>query len=158
MNSRPPHLLENLSVQYEIEGHLGEVRIGRYPLGVIRHSEVGERFIHEIHLEAGESTEFWFWTSVSDRLKFTHFPPDIETVKELLVEHESLWQDFWSVGQVSFGNPDLETIYKAALYTMRCNTSPYTIPPGYLSTHWEGRIFHDDFYCFLGMSGANHLD
>ena len=158
LDARPPHLLESLSVQYEIEGHLGEVHIGRYPLGVIRHTEAGGRFIHEIHLDAGQSAELWFWASFSDRVKYTHFPPNLETVNALMEEHARLWKAFWKVGQISFGEPDLEIVYKAAFYTLRCNSSPFTIPPGYLSTHWEGRIFHDDFYCFLGLSGGNHLD
>jgi len=157
LEHRPPHILENLSVQYELERHLGEVRIGRYPLGVIKDTENGGRFIHQISLESGDSTELWFWATLSDRLKYAHFM-DFEAMKEKLKAHQKSWADFWNTSHVELGNPQLEVIRKTCLYTLRCNASPWTIPPGYLSTHWEGRVFHDEFYPFMGMISSNYVE
>lgn len=157
LENRPPHLLESLSVQYEVEDHLGEVHIGRYPLGIIRETETGGRFIHQIELDAGEATNLWFWVILSDRLKYTHFP-DFERVTEFVDAHKGAWEKFWNNSRVEFGNPDLEALRKSCLYTLRCNASPWSIPPGYLSTHWEGRTFHDEFYPFMALISGNYLN
>jgi hypothetical protein len=74
------------------------------------------------------------------------------------MEHESGWEQFWQKGRISIGDPELEAVYKAALYTLRSNANDFTVPVASLSTHWEGRIFHDDFYAFLGLSASNHLE
>jgi hypothetical protein len=44
------------------------------------------------------------------------------------------------------------------MFTVRCNASPWYVPPGYLSTHWEGRTFHDDFFPFIGLLSGNYGD
>jgi hypothetical protein len=157
LQTRPPHLFESLSVQYDVNDQLGEVHIGRYPLGVIRGTQAGGRFTHQIELEAGATSELWFWVVLSDRLKYTHFP-DFEQVTELVAAHERAWADFWNTNRVEFGGPELEALRKSCLYTIRCNASPWSIPPGYLSTHWEGRTFHDEFYPFMALISGNHRE
>jgi hypothetical protein len=155
--SRPPHLRESLSVDYEVQDELGGVHLGRYPVSPIETTERGGRIPYNLTLEVGASFELWVWATVSDRIHYTYFP-EFEQVQELVEAHEAAWADFWRTGRVTLGNDKLEALYRASLYTMRSNTSPWTIPPGYLSTHWEGRVFHDDFYCFLGMISSGHLD
>ncbi|GAH52750.1 unnamed protein product, partial [marine sediment metagenome] len=59
---------------------------------------------------------------------------------------------------MQFGNPELEVLRKSCLYTIRCNASPWTVPPGYLSTHWEGRTFHDEFYPFMALISGCYTD
>ncbi len=157
LKTRPPHLLESLSVQYEIEDHLGEVHLGRYPLGVIGETETGGRFIHRFELAPGEATDLWFWVALSDRLTYTHFP-DFERIRALVGAHGEAWADFWNTSRVELGNPELEALRKSCLYTIRCNVSPWSIPPGYLSTHWEGRTFHDEFYPCLALLSGNCPD
>jgi len=158
MDSRPPHLLENLLVQYEIENQLGEVRIGRYPVGRVENTPLGGRFTNIIHLESNQCTDLWFWVTISDRLKFMHFPPTFDLIQSFLEEHEKGWNDFWQKGRVEFGESELEAVYRSSLYTLRCNVNAFAVPVGNLSTHWEGRILHDDFYAFLGLSASNHLE
>ena len=157
LETRPPHVGESLSIQFAVKDQLGEVHIGRYPVGVIRDTEYGGRFTHEIELEPGESTDLWFWVAISDRLKYMHFP-DFERVTALLAGHERAWTEFWNTSRVEFGDPEMEGLLKSCLYTMRCNASPWYVPPGYLSTHWEGRTFHDDFYPFMGLLSGNYRD
>jgi hypothetical protein len=157
VETRAPHLLESLSVQYEVNDQLGEVRIGRYPVGEIRDTEAGGQFMHQIELEAGETTDLWFWVALSDRLKYTHFP-DFERVQALLAAHERAWADFWDTSRVEFGDPELEAIYKCCLYAMRCNASPWYVPAGCLSTIWEGRTLHDEFYPFMGLLSGGYIE
>jgi len=151
LEHRPPHELESLSLQYEIEGHLGEVHWGRYPNGVIKETKQGGRFIHQIRLDPGAFAESWFWATVSDRDKFSR-------VQNMLAEHRQAWEDFWSVSNVTLGDEKLNAIRKSCLYTLRCNASPWTIPPGYFITHWEGRIFHDEFYSFMALVSGNQRE
>lgn len=157
LNARKPHLLESLSVQYEIDMHLGEVHIGRYPLGRILANEHGGVFIHEIKLEPGESKELWFWVVLSDRLKYTHFPK-FDKVGQLIKAHKMSWDAFWQSSNIDINQPALEAIRKSSLYTIRCSTSPWTVTMGLQSTTWEGRIFHDEFFGYMGLLSSGYLD
>ena len=150
-----PHLRESLSIQYEISDQLGDVHIGRYPLGEICQTEVGGRFTHEIELGVGETADLWFWVTLGDRYKYTHFP-DFERVQALVAAHERAWADFWNTSQVTLGDPGLEALLKSSLYAIRCNVSPWSIPCGYLSTLWEGRTLHDEFYPCLALLSGNY--
>ena len=155
LDKRPPHVLESLSVQYEIDMHLGEVRIGRYPMGIVRSTEHGGSFINEINLHPGESTDLWFWVVLSDRIKYTHFP-NYERVLSLIEAHKKGWADYWKKSAVEMGQPELEAIRKSSLYTIISSTSPWTITNGNQSTTWEGRIFHDEFFGYMGLLSNNY--
>lgn len=157
LERRPPHLRESLSVQYEIEQHLGEIRIGRFPLGVIRQTAQGGDFIHDINLAPGAETELWFWVVFSDRLKYAHFP-SFEELEPLLRRHVAGWQQFWSVSQVRFFEEPLDTIRRTSLYALRCSVSPSYLPAGYLSTLWEGRTLHDEYFTFMGLISSNYVE
>lgn len=157
LDKRPPHIEESLSVQYEIDAHLGEVHIGRYPLGIIRSDKEGGSFIHDIRLKSGESVDLWFWVVFSDRLKYTHFPA-FERVQHLIEQHKKEWARIWSVSGIDIGQPELEAIRQASLYTIYCSTSPWTVTMGIQSTTWEGRIFHDEFFGYMGLLSNNYVD
>ncbi len=157
LNQRPPHVLESLSIQYEIDRQVGEVHIGRYPLGVIQATECGGAFIHDLTLAPGETKEIWFWVMLSDRLKYAHFPK-FEKVLAFIEAHKKNWSEFWKTSHLEMGQPQLEAIRKASLYTIRCSTSPWTITMGNQSTTWEGRIFHDEFFGFMGLLCNNQTE
>lgn len=155
VDSRPPHLLESLSVKFEVEDHLGEVHWGRWPIGKIQKTPVGGNFIHDIKLKKGESQELWFWAALSDRLKFTYFP-NMEQVKEYVDQHKQAWHAFWKASAVHLNNPELESIYKSCLYTLRCNSGEWSSSCGILASNWEGRFLHDEIFVFLGLISSNH--
>lgn len=155
--TRPPDVEESLIVQYEIEDHLGEVHLGRYPVSKVQDTDFGGRFTSDLELEGRDSKEIWVWMTFSDRRTYTHYLK-FDGVQEEIQNHLRGWEEFWGQSNVTMGNPKLDAIYKAAMYTMRCNASPWTIPPGYLSTHWEGRIFHDEYYPFMAMISSNHAE
>jgi hypothetical protein len=154
--TRQPAVRESLSVAYEVGDELGEVHVGRYPVGEIREAKAGGQFVHRLDLAPGETADLWFWVILSDRLKYTHYL-DFERVQALVAAHERAWADFWRSGRVELGDADLQAVHRACLYTLRCNASPWSIPPGYLSTHWEGRTFHDEFYPFMALVSGGHL-
>ena len=155
VDSRALHISEGLSVKFEVEDHLGEVRWGRSPVGRIQKTPVGGNFIHEIKLKKGESQELWFYSTVSDRLKYTYFPT-FEQVKQYVENHKSEWKKFWNTSSVSLNNPELESIYKSALYTLRCNSGEWSSSCGILASNWEGRFLHDEMFVFFGLISANH--
>jgi hypothetical protein len=157
LDQRPPHLRESLSVQYEIERHLGEVHIGRHPNGSIRHTDSGGELTWELELPPGGSETLCVWVALSDRSRYFHFP-EYEEVGELVQAHERGWREFWEASILEFGDEELESIRRSCLYTMRCYSSPWTLPPGYLSTHWEGRTFHDEFYPFMGLISSGYTE
>lgn len=157
LENRPPHLNESLKIHYDVNDQLGEVHIGRYPLGRIRETDTGGEFFHKIELEPNKSTDLWFWLMLSDRFRFSYFP-DYERMLRLFTDHKRAWKDFWNTSHVEFGNPELEAIRKSCLYDIRCNASPWYVPPGYLSTTWEGRTLHDEFYPFMALLTGNYAD
>jgi len=155
VDSRAPHISEGLIVKYEVEDHLGEVRWGRSPVGRIQKTPVGGNFIHEIKLKKGESTDLWFWATISDRLKYTYFPT-LDQVKQYIDQHTDSWKKFWSTSGVNLNNPELESIYKSCLYTLRCNSGQWSSSCGILASNWEGRFLHDEMFVFFGLISANH--
>lgn len=156
-DSRPPHILESLSVKYEVEDHLGEVHWGRSPVGKIQKTDAGGNFIHEFKLKKGESRELWFWGTVSDRMKYTYFP-NMEKVKQYIGEHIESWHKFWNTSSVYLGNPVLESVYKSCIYTLRCNSGQWSSSCGILASNWEGRFLHDEMSVFFGLISANYPD
>lgn len=155
VDSRPPHISEGLSVKFEVEDHLGEVRWGRSPVGRIQKTTAGGNFIHDIKLKKGESQELWFYATISDRLKYTYFPT-FDQVKNYVEEHKTAWHKFWDTSSVNLNNPELESIYKSCMYTLRCNSGEWSSSCGILASNWEGRFLHDEMYVFFGLISANH--
>lgn len=156
VDSRAPHISEGLSLKYEVESHLGEVRWGRSPVGRIQKTPNGGNFIHEIKLKKGESQDLWFYATISDRLKYTYFPANLDEVKQHVQEHKAGWNKFWNTSSVTLNNPELESIYKSSLYTLRCNSGEWSSSCGILASNWEGRFLHDEMSVFFGLISANH--
>ncbi len=152
---RPAPSGASLSVLYHIGAQLGEVRLGWWPDAQVTETESGGRFTHAINLKPGEATDLWFWIMLSDRRKYTHFP-DFARVNALVEEHERAWGAFWGASRLELGDPELEALRQTCLYAIRCSASPWSVPPAYLSTHWEGRTFHDELYPFLALMSSNH--
>jgi hypothetical protein len=148
---------KTLSALYHIGEGVGEVRIGSAPTAQISDAGSGGNLVRRFALAPGAAVDLWFWVMLSDRRTYTHFP-DLERVKALVAEHERAWRMFWNASGVWLDDPELDALYQACLYTIRCNASPWSIPPAYLATHWEGRTFHDELYPFLALLSGNHPD
>jgi hypothetical protein len=148
---------QTLRVLYHIDEQVGEVRIGSAPAAQINEVGSGGNLVHQSVMAPGVTIDLWFWVILSDRRTYTHFP-DYERVRALVAEHERAWRAFWDASGVWLDNPELDALYRTCLYTIRCNASPWSIPPAYLATHWEGRTFHDEMYPFLALLSGNHPD
>jgi hypothetical protein len=148
---------EDFSVMYFINHQIGEVRLQSFPECRIETSANGGSFIHQMRLEAGQEREISTWLMLSDRRRFTHFPP-LARLPILMDEHLRGWADFWSTSHVEFDDARLTDLRQSALYGIRCNASPWSIPPTYMPAFWEGRTFHDELYPFLALLSGGYLD
>lgn len=147
----------DFSVQYHINRQLGEVRVQSFPACAISAETNGGKFTHQVTLAGGEQHEIWTWVMLSDRRKFSHFP-DFARLQTLVDEHLRGWSDFWATSHVEFDDQRLTDLRQSALYGIRCNASPWSIPPNYAPEFWEGRTFHDELYPFLGLLSGGYVD
>lgn len=152
---QPPDDNDNLRVFYQINDQLGEVRLGWSYRALVQETPDGGIIRWAGHLGGGERVELLTWVMLSDRQHYTHFP-NVDRIGALLQEHRQAWSDFWQTSTVELGNESLEALRKTSLYAIRCSASPWSVPPAYLATHWEGRTFHDELYPFLGLISSGH--
>ena len=145
----------NFKILYQINQQLGEVRVGWSEDGQFEEADSGGNIHHELTLATDAEHTLYTWIMLSDRNKYTHFP-DLARVQILLEEHQQAWTAFWETSTIEIGDIALENLRKTALYTIRSNASPWSIPPAYLATHWEGRTFHDEMYPFLALLSSGH--
>jgi hypothetical protein len=151
------HHENSLRVCYHINEQLGEVRLGWSYDATVRETNEGGTVTCPNELNPGERIELWTWVMLSDRQHYTHFP-NFDRVRELLQDHARGWSDFWNTSTVELADERLNALRKTSLYAIRCSASPWSVPPAYLATHWEGRTFHDELYPFLGLISSGHYD
>ncbi|MBO5939553.1 MAG: hypothetical protein J6Q82_08695 [Clostridia bacterium] len=76
----------------------------------------------------------------------------------LLDECEQHYKAFSELGYVHTSDEMLNSIYKTALYGVKCNTTNYSIAVGLNNGAWDGRFFaFDEYTSYLGLLGANRL-
>jgi hypothetical protein len=71
--------------------------------------------------------------------------------------HKQYWREFMGSSKLEIGIPEIKILRENCLYTLRCNSTPWSIPPGVLAPHWEGRTFHDELYPFLGLISSGYV-
>ncbi|MCA9978334.1 MAG: hypothetical protein KC413_21385, partial [Anaerolineales bacterium] len=128
-----------------------------FPHCTINTTENGGAVTHQMTLQADQEQAVWTWMMLSDRRKYTHFP-DFAQLQTHIAEHRRGWADFWSTSTVTFEDQRLNDLRQSALYAVRCNASPWSIPPTYMPSFWEGRTFHDELYPFLALLSGGYVD
>lgn len=108
-------------------------------------------------LAPGESCSVDFLFGIGDRLRFRYTPHGF-SFDELLRQQERAWGEFHGASVVELGSPELEALRLMCMYDMRCNSTPWSIPPVVSPAAWEGRTFHDELYPFLGLLSGGHVD
>ncbi|MBQ7038988.1 MAG: hypothetical protein IJN39_00300, partial [Clostridia bacterium] len=69
------------------------------------------------------------------------------------------YKDFYSSGYVETADKKLNSIYKTSLYSIKCNTTKYSIAVGLNNGSWDGKYFaFDEYTSFLGLLSANRLE
>ena len=145
-------------VTYGIDGHLGRVCLR--PLGapeVIVDDDRTVRLLYRLEIPAGASERVGVLLAFGDRRHY-YQAPEAWDADEWHADQVGLWAGFQAVSRVSVGDEGVEALREMCMYDLRCNASPWSIPPAYIPTHWEGRTFHDELYPFLGLISAGHRD
>ena len=78
---------------------------------------------------------------------------------KMLEECAAHFGAYYGLGYVETSDEDLNRIYKTSLYSIKSNTTRYSIAVGFNNGSWDGRYFaFDEYTSFLGLLGANRLD
>jgi hypothetical protein len=149
-----------IALQYSLEDHLGDIEfdaeivtgegeLNRMPV------EAGASATLEARLEPGQSVALSVLLHFSDRMHF-EFPLNREHIDEVAERHEQGWRDFWSRSEVVTGHELVDGFRQSALYTLRCQATPWSIPPTLSHPYWGGGTFHDEMYPFFGLLSSNY--
>jgi hypothetical protein len=153
-----------VSLAYQIEDHLGDIRLGVQAQGVDGNCQVeivaeamGASAFVTASLDPGQRLLITVWLHFSDRLKY-EFPMTQAQIEEVCERHERAWMDFWQRSEVVTGDPVVDDFRISSLYTLRCQMTPWSIAPTLSQPYWGGGAFHDEMYPFLGLLSSNHLE
>lgn len=110
----------------------------------------------QFKLDAGQSDSVAFLFGIGDRLRFRHTPRSW-SFEEILTDQKLAWHTYQSASKVNLGFREIEALREICLYDIRCNSTPWSIPPCVTPAQWEGRTFHDEFFPFMGLISAGHV-
>ncbi len=149
-----------VTISYEIEDLLGELHFDCIPIDgavtvELKPTEFGVRAICNVTLEPGSSASISTWIHFSDRMQFQ---PRVTAlaIDDSVDRHEADWQEFWSRSEVVTGDNRVDAFRQMSLYTLRCQMTPWSIPPALAEPYWGGGFFHDEMYPFLGLLSSNY--
>lgn len=111
----------------------------------------------DFDLKPGASSSVSFLFGIGDRMCYRQMPSKW-SFKDLLSRQQEGWREYHSASNVSVGVPGLESLREICLYDIRCNSTPWSIPPCLTPTQWDGRVFHDEFFPFMGLISSGHAD
>ena len=107
-------------------------------------------------VQSGES----LWAGVdlqfSDRLHFQF--PSADLSDEDDVGDDPAQRRFWSASEVYTGEEIVDRFIVAARHTLRCQATPWSVPPTVSEEYWGAGAFHDEMYPFLGLLSSNHAE
>jgi hypothetical protein len=151
-----------VSLAYRIEDHLGDIQFSAESLDEahevrIRPGERGAEAELIAHLETGQSAAISVLLHFSDRIHF-EFPLTVAEADAVAERHEAAWSEFWSRSEVVTGDSLVDAFRQSALYTLRCQATPWSIPPTVSHPYWGAGTFHDEMYPFFGLLSSNYPD
>ncbi len=149
-----------IRIGYSIEEHLGDIhfraRIVEGPgVTMLRADTHGAHAEARSTLEPGGAFTVEAIVRFSDRADY-QFPPSCGCGPELLADHAAAWGEFWGRSGIVTGDADVDDFLRSALYTIRCQATPWSVPPTLSQPYWGGGAFHDEMYPFLALLATNH--
>ncbi len=122
----------------------------------------------KIIFEASEGEKVTFYYYLEDDLGDVDFSEVLKVYKQkidemgfdcLLKDCEDHFSEYFGSGYVQTADERLNSIYKTSLYSVKCNTTKYSISVGFNNGAWDGRFFaFDEYTSFIGLLGSNRLD
>jgi len=154
---RDPELRVADDLSFETHDNLGRVYFQHDGPGTTVRDGLGVRARHTWWLQPGVAVTVRTWLVISDRITYQD-PLDSQDLDELLTRNVEEWQRFWSRSSVETGDESVDRFRKVALYTLRCQATPWSIPPTVSRRWWDGGAFHDELYPFLGLLSGGYAD
>lgn len=121
----------------------------------------------DIIFNASNEEKVTFYYYLEDDLHGIDFFKVLGSYEQRIQDHgfsELLWEciehhaSFFEAGYVKTSDETLNRIYKTALYSIKCNTTKFSICVGFNNASWDGRYFaFDEYTSFLALLGSNHL-
>lgn len=150
--------LNGMRLRFQIEDeHLGAADLlSDRPVEM----SAGERsvtLVWRCDLAPGEHATVSFLWGIGDKRAFRYTPAQW-SFEDLLARQKEQWGEFFGRSSVQVGDADVETLRDVCLYSLRCNSTPWSIPPLVSPSQWDGRTFHDELYPFLGLASSGSLD
>ncbi len=116
--------------------------------------------------EVREGDEFSFALLLADDMGNTDADAELTAMEEkfticgadgLLAETAASFAAYFDASYVRTEDEKLNSVYRTALYHLRCYTTKWSIPIGLNPAAWDGKFFaFDEYYSMLGLLGANH--
>jgi len=89
-----------------------------------------------------------------DQLEKFVLDSDFESIYET---HKSMWNKYMNEGYVNLPMQKENDVYKAAQYSLKCQTTKWSVPVGLCDTQWEAKFFaYDEYFGFLALLTSNH--
>ncbi len=148
------------ALDWRVEDQTGEIRFGAalpLDLGKLAHERFpdGAAATLSVRLEPGEAAAITVLLHFSDRINF-EFPLTVVDADLVAERHEKAWAEFWSQSEVVTGVAAVDAFRISSLYTIRCQATPWSIPPTLSHPYWDGGAFHDEMYPFFGLLSSNY--
>lgn len=139
---------------FECGDLLGEIRFVAGATASVTNETVAT-VNHAIVLGPDESRTLRHVVHMSSRLRYEWpiGPPELESA---LAEHQRAWADFWRKSDMRTGNDAVDDFRRVGLYTLRSQSTPWSIPASLSEPYWGGGAFHDEMYPFLGLLSGGY--
>jgi len=149
---------------YGMEVFRGEIHVCVDAKCMITATDHGIRIMFEA--AEGDKVSFYYYLEddmggcdYAARLKGYKSKIDMSGFSGMLEECSAHYRDFYHPGFVRTSDDMLNRIYNTSLYSIKCNTTKYSIAVGFNNGSWDGRFFaFDEYTSYLGLLGSNRLE
>lgn len=153
---------DGVHLAYELEEQTGDIHFGfhRSAGETVEFQAAEDRTVLEVSalLEPEQTLTTNVWLHFSDRLHY-EFPLNTREKKDFAVQSHAVEAQRWmQASAVVTGNKSVDGFRDSACYTLRCQATPWSIPPTVSEPYWGAGTFHDEMYPFFGLLSGNHAD
>ena len=148
---------------YGIEIFCGEIQVFVDKDFTMTSIDNGVRIVFDV--SDGENVSFYY--CLEDNMNGVDFSEVLRSYKEkieisgfsgLLEECTTYFKEYYNLGYVRTSDEKLNEIYATSLYSIKCNTTKYSIAVGFNNGSWDGQYFaFDEYTSYHALLGANRL-
>jgi len=114
-----------------------------------------------------DGDEICFYYTLEDSLYCDNHRELVENVSKeavcgfdkFLEETKKDWRDYHERGYIKTGDTLIDSVYRTAMYHLRCSTTRWSIAVGVNNMHWDSKFFaFDEYYSYLGLLESNKIE